>query len=106
MPPRKEPKAFLQGAHAKGSGRSRQGINGNRVAGTLSDRTKVNYRKAYELFEALCELRGKRDPVKWAYDMETLKDVVHEVTWKIDGRHGEEAPSENSVKIAWRISLP
>ncbi|PGH00186.1 hypothetical protein AJ79_08291 [Helicocarpus griseus UAMH5409] len=102
MPPRKEPKAFLQGAHVKGSGRSRQGINGNRVAGTLSDRTKVNYRKAYELFEALCELRGKKDPVKWAYDMETLKDFVHEVTWGIDGQYGEEAPSENSVKAVWK----
>ncbi|OJD27268.1 hypothetical protein ACJ73_01337 [Blastomyces percursus] len=102
MPPRKDPKAFLQGAHAKGSGRSRHGINGNRVTGTLSDRTKVNYRKAYELFEALCELRGKKDPVKWAYDMETLKDFVHEVTWGIDGHYGEEAPSENSVKIVWK----
>jgi hypothetical protein len=53
-------------------------------------------------FDSYCA-EYKKDPVNDAYDLETLKDFMHEVAYGTDGIDGgDDPPSLKRVKQTWK----
>ena len=102
----------------------RAGIDGKPVHGDLVEGTKIRYRDAMELWieyvfhVSLPRLRFgilrflithryctkyNKDPVKDAYDLETLKDFMNGIVFGMQGCEGEDdLPSRKSVLQTWK----
>ncbi|KUL85000.1 hypothetical protein ZTR_07766 [Talaromyces verruculosus] len=101
MPVQKRPKSFLEKARQNGAENDREGINGERVNSKIERQTDKDYEKAKGMWREYCAAKGK-DPVTSAYDLESLKDFVHQLAYGIEGIYDDEKAGQGTVMVTWK----
>ncbi|KAL1847875.1 hypothetical protein Plec18170_008285 [Paecilomyces lecythidis] len=101
MPPQRKARSFLQKATENGADQNRQGINGEKVNRKIEPQTEKDYNAAWERWLMFCTAKNK-DPEASAYDLESLKDFVHNLAYGIEGKYDDEIAGQGSVKEVWK----
>ncbi|KAK5188855.1 hypothetical protein LTR96_010859 [Exophiala xenobiotica] len=95
-------KGFFDRAEQRGSELDRTGIDNNPVHKHLEDGTKRRYKDAMNIWADYCT-KNDKDPVKYAYDLKTLKHFTKGIVWGLDGCEGEnDLPSAKSARQVWK----